>query len=394
MVFALALACSRGGPGPAAPDPHGTSAPTVPSPTTPSTPAEPCAWVDQEAIGPTAECPSYVVTDDLYLPRMVVEPGTLVEVAPETSITAAGEVDVRGTSAAPVVFRALDPEAGWNALLILPEGPPGDPATLRGLALSGAGRNGYSAAIYTGGDFYPGGSGGGGQPQPYTLLLDDVTIGDSGSAGIDGGHLLVAETPVRFAGISGPLIEIPGPRSLGTSLATDLGDNADPVIETMFLSPLTVSQEVPIRVLRESGGAAFYAYGDPEFQPVAMVIEPNELRLTAGASLYALGAPLSIDGCTLVADDPAAPWPGILGAESHGLKPALSLTNSTLSGAAARAIDWQVYVPDPVISGTTISGIVADPGEDVCVLTCAGDPQAPELGNTLDCTTPVRCDGV
>jgi hypothetical protein len=390
MITLLVLACAP------ETDPRprpGGGTDTTDDPTPPAPAYEPCEWIDQEVIRTTEACPSYVVNEDLGLVRMVVEAGTLVEVAPGVSIWSYGDLDIRGTPAEPVVFRALDPHAGWSSLMVDTGTPPSDTLlSIAGLELRDAGRNGFSAALSTGGDYYPGGSGGSGygNPQGYTLVLENVSIHGSESAGIAGGHALVALTPVGFENIAGPLVEetsLSG--SLGTDLAMDLGGNADPVIETTHLSALTVRQSVPLRVLR--GGGAL-AIGD-EYTPYerrAMVIEPNDLRFAGGAWLYALGGILTIDGCTLSADDPANPWLGIVGEVRLDLEPGLAVTNSSLSGAAGQGIDWAVRSA-PEISGTTISGIVAEDGDDVCVVTCA-DLLAPELGNTFACTTPIRCE--
>lgn len=381
-VLVLALACVRPDDEPAdrqrpeAPEPSSTT--TDPVPTTPV--AAPCEWTDQEHLSVTEECPSYVARDSVSLSRLVVEAGVVVEAAPGAMIYVRGDTDVRGTATDPVVFRAIDPSAPWDGVYVGSGGYSQPRWTLRGLQI----RDVTGTAITTTGDVDYAADG-----RPYDLVLEDVSIHHAG-AGISGGMTIVAVTPVGFEDVGGPLVIDQNGGSLATDLVRDLGGNADPVIEPRFLPETTVTQSVPIRFMYGAGATAVYAY-PRGFERQLRVIEPNELRFGDGIGLYAHGGVLVIDGCVLVPDVPGTTWDGIIASPDQGRAPRVELTDSTLTGMAERGVEWDSNVGELRISGTTIGGVVAPPGEDVCVIACA-DLLLPELGNTFDCSIPVRCD--
>ncbi|MCB9689083.1 MAG: hypothetical protein H6738_23285 [Alphaproteobacteria bacterium] len=377
---------------------------------TPST-FDRCPWLGSTPLRPVEGCVSRTLAADVTVTDLVIEPGTVLEVAPGVVLRVEGSLDASGTAERPIVLRAIGAPWGGLALAYEPytttydnygDQPP-DSATrfvMHHVEVRDAGAGTRAAITVDGGyttcGFYDC------IELPSTILARELAIRGSVSGGVAGDGALAPDDPVGFEDVAGTLVDIRA-SSLDDVLVEDLGGNAHVAIHTTPVrgDQRWVSQGVPIEVTSEVRVRWFQ--GPRDVVRDVLTIEPNVVLLDGGGSFVVDGGRIEASGVTF-APLGSSPWPGIRTLGDHtgydasevngiGLAPSeLELTDCVVRGTTNPAVDWREGHVPPTMSGTTVEEVTAE-GTDptVCVVACGSGLTAPALGNTFTCDVPVVC---
>lgn len=364
-----------------------------------------CAWTGQVQIGPET-CPVWHVDQDLFVDAASIAAGTVVEAAAGVVITLTRTVSASGTPAQPVVFRSQG-TGRWGGLALDHVANEGtytsddahgqEPGTaeffLTNVQIREAGA-GTEAALTVTGSFTSCGYAYDCVVFHSTLHADGLSIHGADGIGIAGDGWIDAITPIGLEDIGGQLLRV-DQDNLDQDLVIDLGGNLVPAIGVLTTGfarrapweSTWASQTVPLQVddwIHVPYARFYYSEG-----PNQITIEPNTVLFGAAGGVLFEGGVLQATGVTFARRDPAAAWAGFRMTEPVRAS-SLELDGCVIDGPVTPAIDWALGHDAPSIASTTIQRVEAEPGADVCVVTCA-DLDEPSLANTLDCTEPVRC---
>ncbi len=373
-----------------------------------------CAWLGTSPLRPTAACPVWTLDRSVVVQDLVIERGTVLEVAAGATLRLEGSASASGTAEEPIVLRSAG-QGAWGGLELVYEptsstyynydsGGPSDDATrfeLRHVEVRDAGAD-RPAAITVNGGYYTCGDYDC-ATVPSTLLGRGLRIVGSASGGIAGDGDVRLDDPVAFQDVADLLLDLPAP-NLERPLAIDLGGNRVPAIRARPpREPRTfmtfASQAVPIELTFEPVLDVRDTYYDR--QPRTLTIEPNTLRFPAGIGVLVHGGRLEATGVTFESQTGAEPWAGLRtdgddvpldtgGYTRETMSSEIRLEGCTLRDSVNPAVLWVRGGTAPEIRDTLVTAVHGDPGQDVCVAAC-GDFTAAELGNTFECAVPVYC---
>ncbi|MCB9687821.1 MAG: hypothetical protein H6735_22460 [Alphaproteobacteria bacterium] len=331
-------------------------------------------------------CDPWLAPEGLeVLDSFTVAAGTRIVFGAGTRFSATGDLTIAGTAASPVVLEAAAGER-WEGLYVAAIGDL-DHVVVRRTAGDGAIRT--SAEAPDGDDAF--------------AVVAGVTIEDADGVGIRIDGSLLAEEPVRFVDVTGPLVSSTG-RGLFDALVEDGGGNAQPWIEIRGAEKVGRRgngwgpQTVPIHVVSD---VSLDATVDTDCCGYVMVVE-DSMTVTGNTVLVASGVRFEVQGSVLEATDTTfsgldgAAWGGFVSGgpeRTYGYADFAALVRFervVVRDAVGPIIDFSVDNDDvaPVLRDTVLGPVAG--GSDVCVLTSACTHlDAPAYGNTLDCAVPL-----